>query len=71
MKTTVEGFHGMAWKYTDLQELTAEFIRELVERIYVYQGEKKDGRKLQRVRIVWNFIGEFQAPIGVSKEKSA
>ena len=67
----VEGFLGIVRKYTDIQELTAEIIREFVERIYVYQAEKTDGKKLQRVRIVWNFIGELPMSAVPEKDKSA
>ena len=67
----VDGFLGIVRKYTDIQELTAEIIREFVERIYVYQAEKKDGKKLQRVRIVWNFIGELPMSAVPEKDKSA
>ena len=67
----VEGFLGIVRKYTDIQELTAEIIRAFVERIYVYQTEKKDDKKLQRVRIVWNFIGELPMSADPEKDKSA
>ena len=69
--TNVEGFLGIVRKYMNLQELTAEIIREFVEKVYVHQAEKKDGKKLQRVRIVWNFIGELPMPIVPEREESA
>ena len=46
-------------KYTEVQELTAEIIREFVERIYVYKAEKIDGHRVQRIKVVWNYIGEL------------
>lgn len=61
-------------KYTDIQELTAEMIREFVERIYVYKTERVDGRRVQRIKIVWNCIGKFTPPVSTSaveQEKSA
>lgn len=39
--------------------LAYEFIREFVEKVYIYHPEKINGQKTQRVRIVWNCIGEI------------
>ena len=70
----VDHFLTLVRKYTDIQELTAEMIREFVERIYVYKAERVDGRRVQRIKIVWNCIGEFTPPVSASaveQEKSA
>ena len=55
-------FLALVQKYTDVQELSAEIIREFVEKIYVHQPERIDGQRVQRIRIVWNCIGEFTPP---------
>ena len=55
-------FLNLVKKYTDIHELTAEIIREFVERIYVHQTERIDGKRVQRIRIMWNCIGEFTPP---------
>ncbi len=52
-------FLALVKKYTEVQELTAEIIREFVEKIYVYQAEKVDGHRVQRIKVVWNHIGEL------------
>ena len=52
-------FLRLVRKYTDIHELTAEIIREFVERIYVHNKEIVNGKRVQRIRIVWNYIGEF------------
>jgi site-specific DNA recombinase len=67
----VDHFLTLVQKYTDIQELTAEMIREFVERIYVYKAERVDGRRVQRIKIVWNCIGEFTPPTATEQEKSA
>lgn len=67
----VDHFLALVRKYTDRQELTAEMIREFVERIYVYKAERVDGRRVQRIKIVWNCIGEFTPPTAAEQEKSA
>ena len=55
-------FLNIVRKYTNIEELSAELIREFIEKVYVYQAEKIDGQKDQRVRIIWNCIGEFETP---------
>ena len=55
----VSHFLALVKKYTEVPELTAEIIREFVEKVYVYHPEKINGQKTQRVRIVWNCIGEI------------
>ena len=67
----VDFFLSKVKKYTDIQDLTAEVIREFVEKVYVHQTEYIDGQKVQRIRIVYNCIGEFTAPTEMEQEKSA
>ncbi len=52
---------GRRYCPTDLQELNAEIIREFVEKLYVYNAERTPtGRRTQKVKIIWNCIGEFK-----------
>ena len=67
----VDRFLALVRKYTDVRELTAEIIREFIEKIYVHQSERIDGQKVQCIRIVWNCIGEFTPPSITDIEKSA
>lgn len=55
-------FLKLVRKHTDIKELTAEILREFVEKVYVYQSERINGKKLQRIKIIYNCIGEFQTP---------
>ncbi|WP_194087093.1 DUF4368 domain-containing protein [Acetivibrio mesophilus] len=66
----VDHFLSLVRKYTDIKELTAEIIREFVEKIYVYKAECIDGRRVQRIKIVWNCIGEFDPPVSTSTTKN-
>lgn len=61
-------FLDLVRRYTDIRELDAEIIREFVEKIYVYKAERVDGHRVQRIKIIWNCIGEFNTP---ANEKSA
>ena len=45
----VDHFLTLVRKYTDVQELTAEIVREFVEKVYVHQAERIDGQKVQRI----------------------
>ncbi len=67
----VDSFLKLVRKYTDIQELNAEIIREFVEKIYVYRAERIDGKRVQRIKIVWNCIGEFTLPENGKNEKTA
>lgn len=67
----VDRFLALVRKYTDIQELTPEIIREFVERIEVFKTEKVDGHKVQKLRIVWNCIGDFVPTKSPNNEKSA
>lgn len=58
-------------KHTDIRELNAEIIREFVERIEVFQAERVCGKKVQKLRIVWNCIGSFNPPQPDRKGKTA
>ena len=64
-------FLTLVRKYTEIPELTAEIIREFVEKIYVYKAEKVDGHRVQRIRIVYNCIGEFNLPDAAANAKTA
>ena len=67
----IEYFLRLVRKYTCIEELTAEIIREFVTKIYVHKPETVDGRKVQRIRIIYNCIGEFAAPCSLEQRKTA
>ena len=67
----VDIFLAKVRKYTDVRELTPEIIREFVDRIEIFKPERISGHKVQRMRIVWNCIGEFMPPQPKKNEKSA
>lgn len=55
----VNQFFGLVKKFTEVQEITAEIIREFIEKIYVYQAEKIDGHRVQKIKVIWNYIGQL------------
>ena len=54
----VERFLPLIQKYTDITELNAHSLNELIERIVVHEKQvDKDGIKSQEVDIYYKFIG--------------
>ena len=49
-------------KRVKLQQKEFEILREFVEKVYVYQSERINGKKVQRIKIIYNCIGDFQTP---------
>ena len=58
----IDYFLAPVRKYTDVRELTPENHPLFVERIEIFKPEKIGGHRVQRMRIVWNCIGEFMLP---------
>lgn len=67
----IDRFLALVRKYTDVRELTPEIIREFVERIEIFKPERINGHKVQRMRIVWNCIGEFMPPAAAEHKETA
>ena len=65
----VDTFLSMVRRYTDIKELDAELIRVFVEKILVYKAEKVDGHRVQRIKIIYNGIGEI--PTAPTEKKTA
>ena len=65
----IDTFLSMVRRYTDIKELDAELIRVFVEKILVYKAEKVEGHRVQRIKIIYNGIGEI--PTTPINEKTA
>ena len=48
--------------YTKIEELTPEILNSFIEKIYMGETEKYDGRKMQEVEIIYKFIGAINLP---------
>ncbi len=54
----MEAFLPLVRQYTDLQELNAHILNELIEKIVVHEKERdEDGNVTQQVDIYYKFIG--------------
>ena len=45
-------------QYATIQELDEAVLNRLISRILVGEVKKVDGQKVQKVRIVYNFVGD-------------
>lgn len=50
-------FRAVVEKYIGLEELNQKILNELIEKIEVYEGEKIDGKRRQKVKIYYRFVG--------------
>ena len=48
--------------YTKIEELTPEILNSFIEKIYIGETEKYDGRKMQAVEIIYKFVGAINLP---------
>ena len=55
----IESFVKLVKKYTNIEKLDCEILRTFIDRILVYQSERIDGKKVQRIKIIYNFIGDI------------
>lgn len=48
--------------YTKIQKLTPEILNSFIEKIYIGETERYDGRKMQDVEIIYKFVGAINLP---------
>ena len=48
--------------YTEIQELTPEILNSFIEKIYIGETKRYDGRKMQDVEIIYKFVGAINLP---------
>ena len=55
----IESFIELTRRYTDFHELTATMLNEFIEKIIVHEGDRTSGKRIQKIEIYFNFIGDF------------
>lgn len=55
-------FAAVIQKYFGITELTPTIVNEFVRKIVVHAPEKVNGKRFQKVDIVFNFVGEIHLP---------
>lgn len=63
MDDNLEQFVALVKKYVEIPELTTTIANELIKKIIVYAPDKSNGKQIQRIRIIFNFLGEADLPI--------
>lgn len=48
--------------YTEIQELTPEILNSFIEKIYIGETERYDGKKMQEVEIIYKLVGAINLP---------
>ena len=62
MEDNVDQFLALMEKYVDIPELTTTIVNEFIKQIIVYAPEKVNGKRTQKVKIVFNFLEEVEVP---------
>ncbi len=50
-------FLELVREYTDMKELTKGILNELIDKVVVYDAEKVNGKRVQRIDIYYRFVG--------------
>lgn len=56
LETSIDRFISLISKYEHLEVLTREVLNDLILNIYVYQYEMIDKKRVQRIKINYNFL---------------
>lgn len=46
----------------EIPELTTTIVNELIRKIIVYAPDKLNGKRIQRIKIIFNFLEEVDLP---------
>ena len=57
----VRRFIGEIQEYASISELNETFLNRLIDKINISAVEVIDGERVQKVSIVYNFVGEINA----------
>ena len=57
--SNVRRFIGEIQEYASITELDETILNRLIDKIYISAVEVVDGEKVQKVRIIYNFVGEI------------
>ena len=58
-KSDFDSFAAIIRKYVGIKELTPAIVNEFIKKIIVHAPEKVNGKRVQKVDIVFNFVGEL------------
>ena len=70
-KSDFDSFAVIIRKYVGITELTPAIVNEFIKKIVVHAPEKIDGKRFQKVDIVFNFVGEIHLLTDPQTERKA
>ena len=59
MSSGLDSFVELVNKYVDMTELTQTIVNEYIQKIEVFASDKSSGKRKQKIKIYWNFVGEL------------
>ena len=59
MDNSFDQFAALVEKYVDIPELTPTIVNEFIKKIIIYAPEKQGTKRIQKVRIIFNFLDEL------------
>jgi len=59
----VDRFISLVKKHTEFNEFSPLLLNEFVEKVIVHEADKSTGKRIQKVDIHLNFIGNFELPL--------
>lgn len=68
-KNDFDSFAAIIRKYVGITELTPTIVNEFIRKIVVHAPEKVNGKRYQKVDIVFNFVGELHFPTDPQTER--
>ena len=71
IKSDFDSFAAVIRKYVGITELTPVIVNEFIKKIVVHAPEKIDGKRYQKVDIVFNFVGEIRLPADPQTKQKA
>ena len=59
----VDAFVALTQKYVDVPELTPTIVNEYIKKIEVFAPDKSSGKRVQKVKIYFNFVDDVEIPV--------
>ena len=63
MGDDLDTFIALTKKYVDVTELTQTIVNEYIKKIIIHAPDKSDGKRRQKVEIIFNFVDEVEIPV--------
>ena len=63
LSVDVDAFVALTQKYVDVPELTPTIVNEYIKKIEVFPPDKSSGKRVQKVKIYFNFVDDVEIPV--------